>query len=243
MQIIPVVDVLDGVVVRGVAGDRANYRPVQSRLTSSCDVLDVARAFQERFDFDHLYVADLDAIAGRPRPLGLYRRLSETGMRVLLDAGLRSADEALELVRAGVDVVAGLETLQGPSELAKLCETAGAERVTFSLDLRDGVPMLSSSCWPSREPLEIVESAVAAGIGSLIVLELARVGTGAGPGVGELCRQIRQRVPQLQLITGGGVRGIEDLHALSTIGVDGVLVASALHDGTLTPENLAGLSR
>jgi phosphoribosylformimino-5-aminoimidazole carboxamide ribotide isomerase len=52
----------------------------------------------------------------------------------------------------------------------------------------------------------------------------------------ELCRAVRELSPDVEIITGGGVRGIADLEALERAGVDGVLIASALHDGSLTPE-------
>ena len=47
MTVLPVLDVLEGVVVRGVAGQRAEYRPLRSRLVESAVPLDVARALRE----------------------------------------------------------------------------------------------------------------------------------------------------------------------------------------------------
>jgi phosphoribosylformimino-5-aminoimidazole carboxamide ribotide isomerase len=47
------------------------------------------------------------------------------------------------------------------------------------------------------------------------------------------------RHPEVELITGGGVRDADDLAALRQSGVAGVLVASALHDGRLTGHDLA----
>ena len=41
---------------------------------------------------------------------------------------------------------------------------------------------------------------------------------------------------------GGGVRGVDDLRRLKACGVRAALVASALHDGALTPADLDGLS-
>src|SRR5207253_1947746 len=64
MRILPVLDLQNGVVVRGLAGRRAEYRPVVSRLTTSHQPLDIAQAFRDIFGFEHLYLADLDAIAG-----------------------------------------------------------------------------------------------------------------------------------------------------------------------------------
>jgi phosphoribosylformimino-5-aminoimidazole carboxamide ribotide isomerase len=72
----------------------------------------------------------------------------------------------------------------------------------------------------------------------MIVLDLAQVGVGAGVATGNLCRQLRQRFAGLRLITGGGVRHEEDLTELAALGIDGVLVASALHDGRLMRNDL-----
>src|SRR5262249_61384230 len=69
MRLIPVLDVRDSMVVRGVGGRRSEYRPVVSRLTSSTAPLDVARALVDSFHPRELYLADLDAIGGAGPPL------------------------------------------------------------------------------------------------------------------------------------------------------------------------------
>jgi phosphoribosylformimino-5-aminoimidazole carboxamide ribotide isomerase len=63
------------------------------------------------------------------------------------------------------------------------------------------------------------------------VLDLARVGMGEGVGTEPVCRSLRCIDPKLQIISGGGVRGLGDLESLAQAGCDAALVASALHDG------------
>ena len=82
-------------------------------------------------------------------------------------------------------------------------------------------------------PPATVGIAVASGVRRILALELARVGTGVGPGTVALCRSIRSACPDVELITGGGVREWEDVNRLADAGADAVLVASALHDGTI----------
>ena len=53
-----------------------------------------------------------------------------------------------------------------------------------------------------------------------------------------LCRQLRAECRDVEIITGGGVRHAGDLAELAAVGVDGVLVASALHDGALSAVDL-----
>jgi phosphoribosylformimino-5-aminoimidazole carboxamide ribotide isomerase len=45
---------------------------------------------------------------------------------------------------------------------------------------------------------------------------------------------LREVLPGVMLLAGGGVRGPEDVTRLAEAGCDGVLVATALQDGRLT---------
>jgi phosphoribosylformimino-5-aminoimidazole carboxamide ribotide isomerase len=241
VTIVPVIDLMGGVVVRGVAGNRAAYRPVESVLTSSCHPLDVARAFRDSLGLTTCYVADLDAIAGAAPDLGLYELLHRLGLELWVDAGVCTADLALRLANAGVDrVVVGLETAHGPDVLASAITALGANRVVFSLDLMDGVPMGHVAAWGATDPLEIVGTARTAGATTVIVLDLRSVGVGKGPTTLPLVRRIIQASPGLAVYCGGGIRDQPDLDAARIAGVAGVLVASALHSGTWTLKHAHG---
>jgi phosphoribosylformimino-5-aminoimidazole carboxamide ribotide isomerase len=236
MQLLPVLDLKGGLVVRGVGGRRQEYQPVVSKLTSSALPLDVARAFREHFGLTRLYVADLDAIAGSQAALPIYTALQADGFSLWVDAGIRTAADAVPLQTAGVEgIIAGLETLSGPAALAELCQQVGKERVIFSLDLNAGEPLTSSAEWGNKEIWSIVQNATACGVQRLIVLDLVRVGVGGGTGTEELCRRLVREYPSLEVIAGGGIRDAEDLRRLEACGVQGALVASALHDGRLKP--------
>lgn len=235
MQIIPVLDLLEGVVVRGVGGRRETYRPIVSRLVDRSDALSVARAFRDQLGLSRLYVADLDAILHDRPNYNVYRSLADAGFEIQLDAGLRNVEAAKSILAAGAgQVVAGLETWPAPEDLSALCASGGAERVIFSLDMKNGLPLGDLVRWQSTDPLAIARRAVEAGIGQMIVLDLAQVGMGAGVSTSELCRQVLAEFPQLRLITGGGIRDAADLDRLAKLGIAGVLVASALHDGRIT---------
>jgi phosphoribosylformimino-5-aminoimidazole carboxamide ribotide isomerase len=230
MPILPVIDLLGGQVVRGVAGRRSEYRPIVSRLVASAEPLAVALAFRKYFGAEEIYLADLDAIAGAPPTVDLYRRLVAEGFRLWVDAGLRSEDDASPLIAAGVSsIVAGLETLSGPDQLGQLCRTLGPERLVFSIDLRDGRPMGSPERWPAADGWGIAQLARDAGVQRLLVLDLARVGLGHGTGTEELCGRLHRSEATLELTAGGGVRRTEDIERLYELGVHYVLVASMLH--------------
>jgi phosphoribosylformimino-5-aminoimidazole carboxamide ribotide isomerase len=223
VRLIPVLDVMNGIVVRGVGGRRHEYQPVVSRLTSSTEPVDVARTLVDEFRPAELYLADLDAIAGSLPAIALYRAIRDLGVRLWVDAGIRDGPGAGRVAGAGCDVIAGLETVPRPNALRDIVTAVGADRVVFSLDLRGGSPLRD---WPDP-----AATATACGIPRLIVLDLARVGGGTGTGTENLCRELAAAHPDLDLIAGGGISGWDDVRRLAGCGVKGVLVASALHDG------------
>ncbi|GIW81994.1 MAG: nickel transporter [Gemmatales bacterium] len=240
MRILPVLDIKDRIVVHGIAGQRDQYRPITSRLTSSCQPIEVARAFHKQFGLTEIYIADLDAIMyGQPN-LSVYDELQSQGFRLWLDAGIKTANDARRLPGCH-RLVAGLETISGPEVLHDLVQQRGGENVAFSLDLHRGQPLGNRQAWNDADALAIAEQARSASVQAIIVLDLSRVGVGDGIGTEELCRQLVARHPDIEWVAGGGVRNMDDLHRLQRLGLTAVLVASALHDGRITPQSVASL--
>ncbi len=239
-QVIPVLDLQGGQIVRGVAGQRQEYRPIVSRLTSSSDPVEVAEAFRRGFGFTDLYLADLDAIAGAPPALGLCRELQVRGFRLWVDPGVRGVASLDPWLAADVSgIVVGLETIDGPEALADVSRLLG-NRMIFSLDLKAGTPLTARS-WKKEDVWGIATLAVQRGVRRLLAIDLAYVGTGIGPGTEQVCAALAGNFRHVEVFAGGGVRGVEDLVRLREQGVHGALIATALHDGKLTREQLATL--
>jgi phosphoribosylformimino-5-aminoimidazole carboxamide ribotide isomerase len=232
-RVIPVLDVRGGEVVLAVGGRRDMYALVQSKLTTSTDPRGVAGALLAATGGNEIYVADLDALGGHRPRLAWVKELTATGCRVLIDAGVKHAADARPLLDSGATVVAGTETLASFAELGALVAAAGTDRVVLSIDLRNG-RLVGDERELGEDPLDAAVAGVEKGATRLILLELARVGTGIGPGTTELCRRVRAALPGVELIAGGGVRAWDDVDRLADAGANAVLVASALHDGTLT---------
>jgi phosphoribosylformimino-5-aminoimidazole carboxamide ribotide isomerase len=240
MRILPVLDLKQRLIVRGIAGRRDEYRPIVSTLTTSAHPLDVARALHAQFGFTEFYLADLDAIGGARPAHDVYAKLLAEGFRLWVDAGIRTVNDTGPFLTTGdASVVVGLETVQGPNTLIEICRLLGPRRVVFSLDLKDGQPLGDLAPWGANNAWTIAHRALEAGVVRLLVLDLAHVGGGAGTGTEALCARLRQEHPDIEIATGGGVRGPDDIVQLDACGVDRVLVASALHDGRLTPELVA----
>jgi phosphoribosylformimino-5-aminoimidazole carboxamide ribotide isomerase len=113
MQIVPVLDIQGGIVVRAVGGRRNEYQPLVSKLTDSTDPVKVAASFRARYHLSEIYVADLDAIAGAAPAISNYDRLRSDGFRIWVDAGMREPKN-VEIIAEHCDVVViGAETCAG----------------------------------------------------------------------------------------------------------------------------------
>lgn len=230
MQLIPVIDLMHGQAVRAIRGDRASYRPVQSRLCEGSDPVTVARALCAHCDSQRLYVADLDALTGGQAQVGVLQGLLKALPEVELwvDAGFADAPAAQELrARLGADAARAVtifasESLRSPEALAQCC--ADRHGSVLSLDRRDGRQLDAAGCWdtPSLWPERV------------IVMTLERVGADAGPDLDTL-REVQARSPATQMVGAGGIRHEADLAAAAAAGAHAWLVASALHDGRLPP--------
>jgi phosphoribosylformimino-5-aminoimidazole carboxamide ribotide isomerase len=235
-----------GQVVRGVGGRRDEYRPISSVLATDARPTSIGAALAAA-GFRETYVADLDAIAGAEPAWSIYADLVRCGLELWVDAGLSTAEDARKIERFRCDgrplsaIVAGLESLADTAALFDVCAVVGPERLIFSLDLRSGVPLTRSTAWEKLSPRQIATIALRAGVRRMIVLDLAQVGMGAGVGTESLCRDLRCLDADLQIIAGGGVRSLADLRSLGAAGCDAALVASALHDGRLTPAECKSL--
>ena len=101
LKLIPVIDLLQGQVVRAVRGDRKSYRPIVSPLCGSSDPVTVAQILCDHCAAGQLYVADLDALQGGAVQLAVLATLLQAlpGVELWLDAGL--ADAAAGASRVG----------------------------------------------------------------------------------------------------------------------------------------------
>ena len=177
MDLIPVIDVKHGLVVRAERGRRADYRPLETPLAAGSDPVAVARGLLSLFPFRTLYIADLDGIEGRGTNSDLVERLIEAlpGVALWIDDG------SLDTRRRGVVTVVGSESVRSADALAPL-RGLPPNGFVLSLDFTGsefaGPAALieDTTLWPER----------------IIVMTLARVGSGEGPDLRSHRRDRRQ---------------------------------------------------
>ena len=237
MKIVPVIDVLGGVAVHAVRGVRKNYQSLKSVLCTSADPVEVAASLKT-FGFDELYVADLDAITGGQPTFSLLTQIRDkTGLTLMVDAGITNLQTAKDALANGASkVIIGTETLPSVSFVSEAVAFLGKERVIVSLDLRGDEVLSGFELGRLAEPLTFLRELEVRGVSQIIVLDLTKVGSGEGANIAFLQKVLR--TIKAKVFVGGGVRDVKDLVELKELGVYGVLVATALHSGKISPESL-----
>ncbi len=224
MKLIPVIDLKNGIVVHAKQGQREQYQPIKSVLTANSDIYSVLHGFLNLYPFDTFYIADLNAITGQGDNAALICQVLNDFPEIIfwIDAGYQQA----RIFSENYLPVLGSECFNDEN----ICELlAFKQHFVLSLDYGATGEMLGakklftqSNYWSEN----------------IIVMTLNRVGNSQGVNV-ELLRQFKQNYPQKTFIAAGGVRGIEDIWQLKNIGVNHVLLASALHSGAITTADIA----
>ena len=165
MRIIPVMDLMNGLAVHAIGGERALYQPVNSSYSRDGDPLSLACSFRDRLGCAELYVADLDAIQKQGQNREIIAEIAvQTGLRILLDAGIAAAGGVREMLACGASkVIIGSETLQGWSALGEIQQAIPSERLVFSLDMRSGQVLSASPDLAGIAPLALLQKLSDAG--------------------------------------------------------------------------------
>lgn len=231
VRIIPVLDLKGSQVVRARQGQRDLYRPIVTPLANSSRPADVAAGLRTLHPFATFYCADLDAIASGAPTAEAMAQLGAMNEppSLWVDAGLNSTPAfEIALAQPAIFPVLGTESQTVDTVLRNF---RNHPRLILSLDFfadgyRGPATILDEpDSWPQ----------------TVIVMTLAKVGAAAGPDV-ERLQDIKSRAGGRTIVAAGGVRNEQDLRNLSSIGVETALVATSLHDGTLTAGQLKQLS-
>jgi phosphoribosylformimino-5-aminoimidazole carboxamide ribotide isomerase len=219
-----VIDLLNGSVVHAKRGDRTQYLPITSSLTSSKKPIDIVKAFMDIYPFNTLYIADLNAIQSIDNNSIPHRacidqiHINYPELSIWIDAGIDSLQQALEWRTNYTQLVLGSEvftTLEQFNMLASSLNSPFHLSLDFTAIGYVGPQALldSTQYWPKK----------------VIGMTLANVGTNQGIDEETLTKLIAKG-GEHAIYAAGGIRNSQDLYLLRSLGVKGVLIASALHN-------------
>jgi phosphoribosylformimino-5-aminoimidazole carboxamide ribotide isomerase len=232
MVIIPAIDVKDGRCVRLKQGD------MSTATVYSDDPVAVARHWLAQ-GARRLHVVDLNgAAAGRPKNEGVIREIVKAvgdAIPVQLGGGIRDLDTIEKYLDDGVTyIVIGTAAVKNPGFLQDAC-TAFGGHIIVALDAKDGkVAVEGWSKLTGHDVVDLAKKFEDYGVEAVLYTDIGRDGMLTGVNVEATVKLARElRIP---VIASGGLTGLADVEQLCAIeseGIMGVITGRALYQGTV----------
>ncbi len=225
-RIIPCLDVKDGRVVKGV-----NFL----ELRDAGDPVEQARFYDEE-GADELVFLDITASAEeRPILLDVVRRTAEVVFIPLtVGGGVRTADDARELLESGADkVTMNTAAVRNPDLVTQTAKRFGSQAVVVAIDARRRGKSWEVVIVGGREPTGLdavmwAQRVEALGAGEILLTSMDRDGTKDGYDVA-LTRAVSDAVG-IPVIASGGCGAVDHFYDAFAEGhADAALAASVFH--------------
>jgi phosphoribosylformimino-5-aminoimidazole carboxamide ribotide isomerase len=228
MKIIPAVDIMGGKCVRLLRGD-----PKKNKIYYD-DPLEAAQLLENQ-GIELLHVIDLDAALGFGQNIEVIQKILENlTAKVQIGGGIRTLQKADQLLNLGsYRVIFGTAAIKNPDLIKEAVKKYGSESIAVAIDEKNG--KVAFHGWKKDSNinyLELAKSFETLDVGCLIFTPISVDGTLKGPQIEKTAKLVKSvTVP---VIASGGVAKVQDLVELSKIGVDGVIVGTAIYEKKFT---------
>lgn len=226
-ELIPVLDLMSGIAVSGKSGKRETYQPLHTIYSKTPDPVEIAISLK-RHGFKRIYVADLDAIEGKSSNLEIVQKINHV-LPVMLDWGVKDIKTFSFALDFAYKIIIATETLKSWKDLDGIFHKFPKERITVSIDVRDGQILTRD---PSINFEEIGSRLRKLQPEEIILLDISGVGTlrGFKPDLLDKFSGMED-----SLILGGGITP-EEIPNLEKRGLNRFLIGTALHSGKIDPD-------
>ncbi|MBP2030934.1 phosphoribosylformimino-5-aminoimidazole carboxamide ribotide isomerase [Methanohalophilus levihalophilus] len=231
-EVMPAVDMKNGKCVQLIQGQPDNER------ISLDDPIAVARDWIQQ-GAKTLHLIDLDgAIEGERKNKNLIEKIvalaREEGVSIQVGGGIRSYEDAAELLEIGVDrVILGTAAVENPELVARLAGDFGSEHINVALDSKEG--KVSIKGWTEladQTAPELGRILEEKGAGSILFTNIDSEGLMEGINAQPTIDLVKS--VNIPVIASGGVTTLEDIKELKKTGAIGVVVGSALYTDKFT---------
>jgi phosphoribosylformimino-5-aminoimidazole carboxamide ribotide isomerase len=230
MQVIPAIDIIDGVCVRLSEGDYSR------KTIYSSNPVEVAKAF-EGAGLTRLHMVDLD---GAKKGTVVNWKVLEavannTQLIIDFSGGIKTTETLQQVFDAGAAIAAiGSIAVKDPLLFGNWLATFGADKILLGADVKNETIVVHG--WTESTDLNIIDflgQQSDNGLTQFFCTDVGKDGLLQGPSIG-LYQQLMQAFPKLQLIASGGVSCAEDLVELKNIGCSGAIVGKAFYEGKIS---------
>ncbi|NOX17121.1 MAG: 1-(5-phosphoribosyl)-5-[(5-phosphoribosylamino)methylideneamino]imidazole-4-carboxamide isomerase [Chlorobi bacterium] len=233
IKIIPAIDIIEGKCVRLTMGDFTTKKIYDE------NPLEVAKKFEGN-GVVYLHLVDLD---GAKAKRIVNRKTLETisaGTNLKIDFGGGVGDE--ENLRIAFQCGASKITVGSLAVAEKETVTSWlnrfGEKIILGADAKNG--MIAVNAWrltTNRSAINFIKDYHIRGAKSVIVTDISRDGSLSGPAF-NLYEEIKNEIPEIELIASGGVSKIEDVDRLNELNIDGVIIGKAIYEGKIELKEL-----
>jgi len=225
MTILPAIDLKDGKAVRLSKG------LMDSAKIYSDEPWQVARHFEE-LGSEWVHLVDLNgAFAGKPENLEQIRKIRENcNLKLELGGGIRDEETIRMYLDLGIDrLILGSIAVKDPDFVRAM---AAKYPIVVGIDAIDG--MVAVEGWAETSDMKATDLArefADAGVQAIICTDVGRDGMMTGVNI-DFTLAIKE-ASGLETIASGGLRDMDDIHALLNADIDGTIVGKAFYEGTL----------
>lgn len=223
-RIVFVTDLLDGRVVHAIKGEREKYRPVEnSKVCNSAEPIEMISAIKPK----EVYIADLDRLQHTGNNFEVIKKISAL-TKTMVNIGVEKSDDIEKCLRIADTVILSSEA--SSFEIMRYASRSYPGKTSITIDIKNG-SILTKDKDLKKEPEELVELLNELNIKDIVIIDLSKVGTGAGFDE-DFLREIKG-ISNHNILFGGGIRDMKDIDTLKEIGISGALVATAVHNGKI----------
>lgn len=235
MLVVPALDLSNSLAVHAKCGDRINYQPITSHLCHSSNPIEIIKCLLDLYNFKSIYIADLDTLQKQGNNINIIESIygQFPKLEIWLDTGTDLIKHYLEHLKiSSVRLILSTESIDSISTFTSVISDYPAHRFLFSIDYISGEILGPNSLLQSNPLLPA----------DIIILNLDNVGSNQGV---KLPTQLDQQalIASHNLFYGGGIRNINDVNELKSIGFTGALISSALHNSEITRDDLCVISQ
>ena len=227
MNIFPAIDLVQGKAVRLYKGDYAQMTVYDD------DPLNTARRF-EAAGARYIHMVDLEGArdGGTPNFDTVRRVVENTGLFVEIGGGIRDMDVVEKYLTAGVKrVILGTAAIADEAFAREAIHRFGPA-IALGADVRNGEVAIRGWLELSGMTLDaFCEKYQAIGAQTLICTDISR--DGAMVGTNRALYADLQKKYHMDIVASGGVSSMEDVKALSALGLYGAIIGKAYYTGAI----------
>jgi len=199
----------------------------------SDDPVSVALGFRE-VGATAIHVVDLEgAREGKPMNFEVIERIAaRSGLHIQVGGGIRATETIDKYLSAGVRrVILGTAAVSTPGFLPEAVKTFGGA-IAVSADLKDGfVAVKGWTELSDKDALVFCRAVEDTGVQTLICTDISKDGLLEGTNM-ELYHTLRKEL-SIALIASGGITSLDEIEALTKLGMDGAILGKALYTGNI----------